>query len=87
LRMDDLENLGALVAKSGMGSEAGGGGMGIESVHRPLSLAAAVGWELLDRRDEVDMLESKEVGRGACCRGAECHSPRTGLGPRLGGLC
>jgi len=43
LRIDDLENLGALAAKSGMGSEADGVGMGTESVHRPLSLAAAVG--------------------------------------------
>jgi hypothetical protein len=41
LRIDDLENFGALAAKSGVGSEAGGVGMGI--VQRPLSLAAAVG--------------------------------------------
>lgn len=43
LRIDDLENFGAFAAKSGMGSEADGAGMGTESVHRPLSLAAAVG--------------------------------------------
>jgi hypothetical protein len=43
LRIDDLENFGALAAKSGVGSEADGAGMGTESVHKPLSLAAAVG--------------------------------------------
>jgi len=43
LRIDDLENFGALAAKSGVGSEADGAGMGTESVHRPLSRAAAVG--------------------------------------------
>lgn len=80
LRMDDLENLGALTAKSGVGSEVDGAGMGTESVHRPLSLAAAVGCELLERSDEVDMLANMEVGRDACSRGAECQSPLTGLG-------
>jgi hypothetical protein len=43
LRIDDLENFGALAAKSGVGSEADGAGIGTESVHKPLSLAAAVG--------------------------------------------
>lgn len=66
LRIDDLENLGAFTAKSGRISEAGGVETGTESVHRPLSLAAAVGWELLERSEEVDVLDNMDVGRGAC---------------------
>jgi hypothetical protein len=66
LRIDDLENLGALTAKSGGTSETGEVEIGTESVHRPLSLAAAVGWELLERSEEVDVLDNMDEGRGAC---------------------
>lgn len=41
--IEDLENLGALPAKSGVESEGGGAGIGTESDQRPLNLVAAVG--------------------------------------------
>jgi hypothetical protein len=77
LRIADLENLGALLARSGVGSSEAGCGRGIESVQRPLDRLAAlvVDGSNSELSDEDDDLDTSEVGRWKSRRGAEDHNP------------